>query len=1316
MKRIIYILLILSAALNAYHAKGQNCPTTPTYKNQSGTFDLSSGRSIVLNNGGSYQITIQNNFYANASICVTNGSTLTLQFQNVNTVQKGGSIYVDKTSKLVFAGSTISNFPFTLTNAGTVNQSTSITFTDGATITNSGSYSISTNTTLSNGIVTISNSGNFDVSSSIGFNTGSFSITNAANATMQISSGLTIAYTTIKNSGTLNISGAVKLQGSSNVTNNSYLNISGDLNVSSATVTNNGVLSIAGSSVINTGSSLINTCTIKEAGNIGNNGTVNNSGTLIMNGTLTNQGLFINTTAGFVQGVNFINNNSISGGGNFYFSGNTTNQGTFIGGDNGINFYDATLNNGNKKYFDVQNVTPVNTTKNKISPNTSASFSPCAESSLPVITTQPVAQLLCSSANTSATFSVIATSNNTPTYQWYKNDVAISGATAASYTATALTFNDTLNNYSVKVTNAAGSTTSNSVSVKYIIVSQPLPLSQYLATGNSASFSGLKVSNATSMQWQKDGSSISGATSSMYSISTVNYADSGKYTVLVTYNGGTCTSDAAVLKTSIILYSKGTGKLNQPGNWGVNTDGSGSSPVNFTRGEHTFVIANRAEAETGADINIAGTLDIANAQMSISPNTTLHADKITRSLSFGLIIASATSNLIVGNGSTSAAQSDLYFDVKNNTLKNLTINAKNVVLHTALNLTSGKAFGVLQVAYGTFNTSDLLTLKSDSSGTAGIAKSAGTIIGKVTIEKWIHSRRAWRLIGAPVSGTDAQTINAAWQEGATSSSANPVPGFGTHITGGTQANGFDISPTNNASIKYLSKAGQWTGLANTNKTLVTQYPAYMLFVRGNRSYNISGTTKYTTPMTTVLRIKGNVYQGTMAAKAVSASGYTMVVNPYASPINFSKVISASSNVKKRIRVWDPTLAGENGVGGWVIVDGTTGTYRSTPPSTYVSTVLQAGQGFIIESANGKTNGSLALNEDDKDFTVNTISSDRVVGSTTDTSLEVNLKLFNTDSTASIADGILYNFSTGNNDSADVNDALKLYNNGENIVAKNGSQDLAIDSRTAPKEGDSLALNLYNMKAASYQIEFVPSLLTNKTFALYDKYLNTLTAISSVDTTRITFSILSSVNASKATDRFTIVTQKSKAAISLPAAQSFTFIKVKAEAKNKAINVGWNVENESAVLYYTVEKSTDGVRFTEAGNVVASLKGTYSYTDATPASGMNYYRIKGITKTGSQYAPVVSGSLNAATAVSLNVYPNPLTGTTFTATLSNLSKGTYTLSVVNSSGTTVAVKTLAHNGGTASQKVTLNNHLAAGVYYINLSAAGNTISTTKITAL
>ena len=940
----------------------------------------------------------------------------------------------------------------------------------------------------------------------------------------------------------------------------------------------------------------------------------------------------------------------------------------------------------------------------------------------PAITTQPATKMLCSSSATSATFSVAATGGGL-TYQWRKNGAAIDGATSSSYTANGLTIADTTSAFSVTVSNTQSSVTSDNAYVHYVIVSQPSATTT-IATGNSFTFSALKTSGATSMQWQKDGNNTGSNTASVLSMPVVNRADSGIYSALVYYNGGSCTTNAYTLKTSIVLYAKPAGDLSAASNWGVNSDGTGSTPLDFTRSEHTFIVNNRNKAATGASLTIAGTLDLSNANVTITPGTTLTAATITRSYGTGSKTATGvfsvfpSSNLVVGLGN-SPTESNLYFDAINNTIGNLTIAAKAAVLHSALNITSGNAFGVLQVNYGTLYTSDLLTLKSDSLGTASIAKSAGTVQGKVTIEKFVHARRAWRFIGAPVSATDAPSINVAWQEGATSSTANPAPGFGTHITGGTEANGFDLSPTNNASLKYRNAKGIWTALPNTNKTAITQYPAYMLFVRGNRSYDITTTTYQTTPMTTILRVKGNINQGQQAAQSVPATGLTSVVNPYACPVSFNKLFSAASNIKRRFYVWDPTLAGENGVGAWVIVDGTTasGTFRTTPPSNYASAALQAGQGFMVESADGKSAGSFSINEDVKDLSsATTINADRVVGSTTDTSLEVNLKLFNADGTANIADGVLYNFSARNSNAADAGDATKLWNTGENISIAEDSNALAIDSRMAPKTGDSLKLNMYNIKAASYQLEVVPSLIKNITFALYDNYLNTLSPISATDTTRITFSILSNIAASKAANRFTIVTQKSGMQ-TMPVVQpQLAYTSVKAIAKNSTASVEWNVENEAAVLYYQVQKSTGNSNFTTIANVLGANKGAYSFTDASSLTAGSSYRIMSTSKSGdSKYSQVVSIQPASNSAAGISVYPNPLTGTAFTLTFSNMAEGTYTVSVVNNNGAAAFSKSIVHNGGTSSQKVILTNKLSAGIYYIKTTSANGITTTTKVTA-
>lgn len=74
----------------------------------------------------------------------------------------------------------------------------------------------------------------------------------------------------------------------------------------------------------------------------------------------------------------------------------------------------------------------------------------------PLITSQPLSQTV--SAGSNATFSVAASTGTTLSYQWYFNNVLISGATGSSYTLTAKFSNAGL--YFVSVKNAFGTVNS----------------------------------------------------------------------------------------------------------------------------------------------------------------------------------------------------------------------------------------------------------------------------------------------------------------------------------------------------------------------------------------------------------------------------------------------------------------------------------------------------------------------------------------------------------------------------------------------------------------------------------------------------------------------------------------------------------------------------------------------------------------------------------------------------------------------------------------------------------------------------------------
>ena len=84
-------------------------------------------------------------------------------------------------------------------------------------------------------------------------------------------------------------------------------------------------------------------------------------------------------------------------------------------------------------------------------------------SSAPAITSQPISKTI--TAGQTATFAVTASGPAPLSYQWRKNATSISGATAASYTTPSETTADSGAQFSVVVSNTAGSITSNSAAL-----------------------------------------------------------------------------------------------------------------------------------------------------------------------------------------------------------------------------------------------------------------------------------------------------------------------------------------------------------------------------------------------------------------------------------------------------------------------------------------------------------------------------------------------------------------------------------------------------------------------------------------------------------------------------------------------------------------------------------------------------------------------------------------------------------------------------------------------------------------------------------
>ena len=170
----------------------------------------------------------------------------------------------------------------------------------------------------------------------------------------------------------------------------------------------------------------------------------------------------------------------------------------------------------------------------------------------PAITTQPANQSV-ATGNT-ATFSVVATGSATLAYQWKKNGADISGATSSSYTTPATSSADTGATYSVSVSNSAGTVTSNQATLTVTVAPGApsigtQPANQSVVQGSTATFMVVAKGDAPlGYQWKKNGTDISGATSSSYTTPATSMADSGTaYSVVVGNGAGSVTSNTATL-------------------------------------------------------------------------------------------------------------------------------------------------------------------------------------------------------------------------------------------------------------------------------------------------------------------------------------------------------------------------------------------------------------------------------------------------------------------------------------------------------------------------------------------------------------------------------------------------------------------------------------------------------------------------------------------------------------------------------------------------------------------------------------------------
>jgi hypothetical protein len=571
--------------------------------------------------------------------------------------------------------------------------------------------------------------------------------------------------------------------------------------------------------------------------------------------------------------------------------------------------------------------------------------------------------------------------------------------------------------------------------------------------------------------------------------------------------------------------------------------------------------------------------------------------------------------------------------------------------------------------------------------------------GNFVIERYFPGRRSWRLITAPVTVDATKSLYNSWQAGGAAPSGN-----GTYITGPgeTAANGLDVSPQHNYSLKVFNQlTSQFDGVGNTKNTFISGITGtvgvpdnigYFMFVRGDRTpANLDPFNVAVIGNATTLRDTGKIQTGTYVFNCNTNTGthkYTVIGNPYASPADFNSL--TKDNVANKFTVWDPTL---NSVGGYAVWDGGV---ISPVGTAQTNSIIQSKQAFIVETTSSTT-PSVTFTEPAKASTNNFLMFRPAPNPAA--SLIANLYTKNTNGTNHLADGVVAQYDNEYAMGEDYLDAVKFTNVNETFCIKNGNSFYILERRPFAKAGDTIFFSLKRTRMLNYRLEFTLSdIVKNKNLVAYlhDTYLKTSTALNMAGTTGFDFDINNNTG-SAAADRFFITFKRIARFNNMDAALA---------ASNVVVN--WANDNETIVDRYEVERSVDGTNFVKVAEATANENkntlNSYSAIDFNPAPGIYYYRIKAI---GSEY-----GVYDYTEAVKIKVvkdktgmyvYPNPVMNNSIGLKMNTaIPEGVYGVRLLTSGGQVMMNSKLQHTKAASTESINYPAYITNGTYQLEVT--------------
>lgn len=764
------------------------------------------------------------------------------------------------------------------------------------------------------------------------------------------------------------------------------------------------------------------------------------------------------------------------------------------------------------------------------------------------------------------------------------------------------------------------------------------------------------------------------------------------------------------------------------------------------------VTYDNVEINTATGISLTGSttfggnLRLTLGNLNVGSNTiTFHTDNTPLIRTSGNLNLASGSSIRFGNagnmGGNNFTIPDDVFTGSNiefanfymNRTNRITLNNQNIAITGFLSVEAGMLALPAGYVFTLRSTSISNTAMVTEVGAAGVIAYGTAAVFRV--ERYVPQTggtgvRAYRDF-APSVNTGTGTIFDNWQEGGTNGLDGGVY-YGTHITGivGSTsgydaATGFDktyssLGSLSTFDVSTITGAGTWTTWSNatsrsTNQAndTISAFKGYRVLIRGNRLVDLfTGPTPTTMNAPAILRSRGKLVYGDVVfnttgvtangatnsgirLNSASATGYTMVGNPYACPVDWELVHAdaGTTNLSSTIYVFDPNLSSS---GAYATYNATT--HTTAPVASAANKYIQPGQAIFVK--NTSVAPTLTFRETHK--APNSANLTNVFKASSDSAsfskIYINLNKQLNNLSYKIADGVAIVFDNSFNDGDGPEDASKISNNLENlsIIAKNAKQWI-IEGRKQAYINDTVQLRMYYGANApvggNYQLEInMDEFINNGLQAyLYDKYTNTLTSLGMTGVSTYNYNVTST--AATYNYRFSIVFKSGSV---LPV----SFITLNAAIQNKDVSVNWTVA-ESNIASYQIQRSSNAVEFTTVGTVVAngnaiSSTQKYNWIDAEPLNGNNYYRIIANGKDGkTTNSSIVLVRLSDNS--SITVYPNPVKDRRMNLLTESLAKGDYEIQVYNLEGKNIYSSIIKHNGGTASYVINLPLAVTSGMY-------------------